>query len=115
MSETQRPGNALRALKPKTKASRFRRLLPMIAAKIGEGVGHADIIQALREDGLDLTMGTYFNYLQRCRKEATMPCRPHQPNPQPAPSLASSASSGDASARPPTFDYDPRGIPDLLK
>lgn len=118
MSRTQQPVNALDALKPKTKASRFRFLLPVITAKVREGVGHADIILALREQGLDLTEGTYFNYLQRSRKAIAAPRhRPYAdersstPGPPPAPS----APRGDAPGRPPTFDYDPRGIPELLK
>lgn len=110
--------DALSNLKPETKAGRFRLLLPIIAAKIREGVGHSDIIQALREHGLDLTEGTYFNYLQRSRNAAAAPRQrpgPDRNTAMQAPPPAFPASGGDASGRPPTFDYDPRGIPDLLK
>src|SRR5258708_32782566 len=116
------PGNALGSLVPKSKAGQFRLLLPAIEAKIREGVSHAAIIRALKEQGLEFTEGTYFNYLQRYRTGVAMAparratsqggvsgtARTSTPSASPDP-------SSSAERRPPTFDYDPRGIPDLLK
>jgi len=114
--------DALGSLAPKSKAGQFRLLLPAIEAKIREGVGHAAIIRALQEQGLKFTEGTYFNYLQRYRIGVAIAAARHAA-PQAEVSGAartstpsvSPDSSGDAGRRPPTFDYDPRGIPDLLK
>lgn len=116
--------SALNELAPKAKARKFRALLPMIEARIEAGVRHADIIRALGEQGLPLSENTYFTYLRRYRRKRS------KVGPQEAQSrstyLASPAASGElpampaqdgenAARRPPTFDYDPRGIPDLLK
>ncbi len=110
---------ALGALAPRTKARKFQLLLPTIEKKIQEGIPHADIIRALAEQGLEFTEGTYFNYLQRYRAKVSALRRPaNRENAATAcaPAVASvSEPSGNAGRRPPTFDYDPRGIPDLLK
>jgi hypothetical protein len=114
--------DALGSLAPKSKAGQFRLLLPAIEAKIREGVGHAAIIRALQEQGLEFTEGTYFNYLQRYRTGVAMaPARRAAPQggvsgtARTSTPPASPDPSGNAGRRPPTFDYDPRGIPDLLK
>ena|SRR5712691_5571413 len=111
---------ALGALAPRTKARKLQLLLPTIEKKIQEGIPHVDIIRALAEQGLEFTEGTYFNYLQRYRAKASA-LRRHadQENASteraPAVPSVSSEPSGNVSRRPPTFEYDPRGIPDLLK
>ena len=111
----------LNGVEPVGKSRRFRLLLPVVIAKIEGGVEHAEIIKALAEEGLELTPGTYFSYLKRYRPAAATKPRDKTPaapalearKPQ-APETAST--SVGASARPKTFDYDPRGIhPDLLK
>src|SRR5690242_279954 len=111
--------NSLHGLAPKAKARRFRALLPVIEAKIQAGVCHADIMHALKEQGLVLLENTYFTYLRRYRgKQSTAERRGAQAA---APSAAAESlpvagQSGEHAAhRPPTFDYDPRGIPELLK
>ena len=111
--------NSLQGLAPKAKARRFRALLPVIEAKIQAGVCHADIMHALKEQGLVLLENTYFTYLRRYRgKQSTAERRGAQAA---APSAAAESlpvagQSGEQAAhRPPTFDYDPRGIPELLK
>jgi hypothetical protein len=60
----------LSELKPRSKAARFRLLLPTIETKIKAGVDHAQTIEALAKLGLDLTPATYFNYLKRSRVRA---------------------------------------------
>jgi hypothetical protein len=117
---------SLQGLTPKAKARRFRALLPVIEARIEAGVRHADIIRALGDQGLALRENTYFTYLRRYRRKraaaqrqgaqaAAGPAHPVLPA-RIGESPTSSSQCGDNSARrPPTFDYDPRGIPDLLK
>ena len=118
--------SSLHALVPKAKARRFRALLPVIEARIEAGVRHADIIRALSDQGLSLRENTYFTYLRRYRrKQATAERQGAQAAARPPHSAlpactgespTSSSQSGDnAARRPPTFDYDPHGIPDLLK
>jgi hypothetical protein len=115
--------SSLHGLAPKAKARRFRALLPVIEARIEAGVRHADIIRALGDHGLVLRENTYFTYLRRYRRKQS---RAERQRAQPAAHSASPAVTGEsptsasqsgenAGRRPPTFDYDPRGIPDLLK
>jgi hypothetical protein len=112
--------SSLHGLAPKAKARRFRALLPIIEAKIQAGVCHADIMRALKEQGLGLLENTYFTYLRRYRgKQSIAERRGTQAAALPAAAGESPPGSGQsgehAARRPPTFDYDPRGIPDLLK
>ena len=117
---------SLHRLTPSAKARKFRLLLPIIEAKIGEGVRHMDIIRALSSEGLELSENTYFTYLRRARNKKPM-AAPQGAPPASRPVVAtmpvvaadlptsSSQSTERAGRRPPTFDYDPHGIPDLLK
>lgn len=106
---------ALEHLRAEKKASRLRILWPLIEAKLAEGVSHAAVLELLNRNGFDLTQGTYKSYLHRFRKMQ------RQAGPRPRGEtqtrLSNSApnSTSDTTDRPPTFDYNPRGIPDLLK
>ena len=102
---------ALKELPIEKKARRLRILWPLIEAKLAEGVSHAAVLELLNRNGFELTEGTYKNYVHRFRKA-------QQPSPAPRPTgrPAVVASTGhDTGNRPATFDYDPKGIPDLLK
>jgi hypothetical protein len=103
----------LSELKPRSKAARFRLLLPTIETKVKAGVDHAQIIEALSKLGLDLTPGTYFNYLKRSRARVAAGKAP-PPNAVP---MGSDPPQFKQPKRPPTFDFDPTGkkIQDLLK
>ncbi len=113
-----------------SKAARLRALMPVIEAKLAEGVRHAEIVLALNEQGFTLTEKTYRNYLHRQRKRQTKPSgTPRRALPAQAATLAPPATAGVVTPvtspltsegrvgakRPPTFEYDPRGNPDLLK
>ena len=52
-----------------TKAARLRTIMPQIEAKIREGAGYQDIVDALNESGFDITLKTFKNYLYRYRKK----------------------------------------------
>lgn len=99
---------ALKQLPIEKKARRLRLLWPLIEAKLAEGVSHAAVLDFLNRNGFQLTKGTYKNYVYRFRKK-------RQPRPTPQPLSTSPVPASDASSRPRTFDFDPRGIPDLLK
>ena len=103
---------ALAELPVEKKARRLRVLWPLIEAKLAEGVSHAVVLEFLNRNGFELTEGTYKSYLHRFRKLRRAPGRgePQAPRIPPAPPMAPEDGN-----RPATFDYDPRGIPDLLK
>jgi hypothetical protein len=117
---------ALRQLKVGKKARRLLSLWPTIEAKLEEGVSHREILCLLNENGFELTERTYKSYLYRYRKRLRAtgqkggPMRlPGNTNTQ-ACDLARAATSPasadvEKQSRPPTFDYDPSGIPELLK
>ena len=123
--------SSLENLSATTKASRLRALMPLIEAKLAEGVRHAEIILALNEQGFAMTEKTYRNYLHRQRKQrqATRSRSSVVVPPAQAVTLAPSSMIGVVAPatsplisimtvgakRPPTFEHDPRGNPDLLK
>ncbi|MGA3705800.1 conjugal transfer protein TraD [Ralstonia nicotianae] len=57
----------IEAIKLTTKTAKLRKLIPSIEAKLAEGVRAAEIVETLRKGGLDLTMGTFRNYLHQYR------------------------------------------------
>ena len=103
---------ALAQLPVEKKARRLKVLWPLIEAKLAEGVSHAVVLEFLNRNGFQLTEGTYKSYLHRFRKLRRAPGRgePQAPCIAPAP-----ATRSEGGSRPATFDYDPRGNPDLLK
>jgi hypothetical protein len=112
---------ALCQLSVGNKAKRLQLLWPLIEAKLAEGVSHAAMLDLLNRNGFGLTERTYKSYLYRHRKkqrarEQDGEAKTSKKETQVLSGLATSpAFSADAPKRPATFDYDPRGIPDLLK
>ena len=112
---------ALQQLAVGRKAKRLQSLWPTIERRLAEGVSHAEILRSLNENGFALTERTYKSYLYRFRK------RRRQPSPKPISTLTPeyadlahgttcpAPTEANGPKRPPTFDYDPRGIPELLK
>ena len=116
---------ALQQLTVGRKAKRLRGLWPTIERRLAEGVSHAEILRLLNENGFALTERTYKSYLYRYRKRRrTTERQPAQTHSSPLTpentDLAQGAAcptppEADGPRRPPTFDFDPRGIPELLK
>lgn len=115
--------NVLEALPIATKARRLQEVWPLIEQKLLAGTSHADILRALNDRGFDLSQRTYKTYVYRFRKRQRNrppqdsgaaakgpPARTSQSSPPVLPTPGS-----NAPIRPATFDFDPRGIPDLLK
>ena len=116
---------ALQQLAVGRKAKRLRGLWPTIERRLAEGVSHAEILRLLNENGFALTERTYKSYLYRYRKRR----RSTAPQPAPTPistltpenadpargAISPASAEADRPKRPPTFDFDPRGIPDLLR
>ena len=115
--------NALQALPVTTKARRLQALWPLIEQKLMAGTSHADILSALNDSGFELSERTYKTYVYRFRKRQRN--RPPQDlGAAPSGSTARTSLSSlpeppnagnNAPPRPATFDFDPCGIPDLLK
>ena len=116
----------LRQLKIGRKAKRLKNLWPTIEEKLAEGVSHAEILGLLNETGFELSERTYKSYLYRYRKrrrttgqQSARICLAENAAPQY--DSASQAATFPASTeiekhkRPPTFDFNPSGIPELLK
>lgn len=57
----------LRKLTVRTKSGRLRALMPVIEERLAAGVSQQDIVNVLREAGIDLTLGTFKSYLHRHR------------------------------------------------
>jgi hypothetical protein len=106
-----------------TKADCLRSVWPLVEKKLASGTSHADVLRALNEGGFELTERTYKSYVYRLRKERRDGKRPQTPaiahsapgylaSTQPFAATSASAPTG---GRPRTFNYDPRGNPDLLK
>jgi proline dehydrogenase len=115
----------LRQLTTDRKAKRLKSLWPTIEEKLAEGVTHAEILRLLNETGFELSERTYKSYLYRYRKrrrtlgqQSARICLAENTAPQSG--GASQAATFPASAeiekhkRPPTFDFNPSGIPELL-
>jgi hypothetical protein len=116
--------NVLKELPITTKAKRLQDLWPLIEQKLLGGTSHADILRGLNDSGFDLTERTYKTYAYRFRKRqrttgasSTSCASQTSPvaNTRPAEVGAPSVPGSGVAKRPATFDFDPRGIPDLLK
>lgn len=117
--------DALQELPIARNTKRLLPLWPLIEAKLAAGVSIAEILELLNGNGFDMSIGTFKMYLHRQRKRQRgmahdLPVQPVR-NGMATPGVVAPATSPPISAvkagatRPPTFDYDPRGIPDLLK
>lgn len=119
--------DALPQLTIRCKAKRLQPLWPAIEAKLAEGVSHAEILNRLNDLGFQLTVHTYKSYLYRYRKRRRATGQQHAPTRLTVASTPRStevmqvttlpaSTELEKHKRPPTFDYDPRGIsPELLK
>src|SRR5437588_4341214 len=59
---------SIEKLEARTKAGSLRALMPMIEAKVRQGIRHVEIIRALNEQGFVISEYTYRSYLQRYRQ-----------------------------------------------
>ena len=116
--------DALQELPIARNTKRLLPLWPLIEAKLAVGVSIAEILELLNGNGFSMSLGTFKMYLHRQRKRQQGIA--HDPAVRAAlntetPGVVAPATSPPISSvkvgatRPPTFDYDPRGIPDLLK
>jgi hypothetical protein len=60
----------INALGVTSKAARLKVLMPEIDRKVSQGVKHEDIVQALAEDGLTVSLATFRTNLYRYRRQS---------------------------------------------
>ena len=80
-------------LAPPSIGAQIRRLLPKINAAMAAGATHEQIVQTLRETGIDVSMNTFRSALYRARKRAQKDSRKEE--------MGSGGSSGGAASGPP--------------
>ena len=80
-------------LAPPSIGAQIRRLLPKINAAMAAGATHEQIVQTLRETGIDVSMNTFRSALYRARKRAQKGSRKEE--------MVSGGSSGEAASGPP--------------
>ena len=106
---------------PGRKSKRLLEMWPAIEQKLAQGVSHAEILELLNRNGFELTRETYRSYVRRFRKrqKGSAPGGSSKavsaPPVQPIGHVEKPQTATTGPQRPRTFDYDPRGIPDLLK
>ena len=111
----------LKLQRPGRKSKRLLKMWPAIQQKLAQGVSHAEILELLNRNGLELTRETYRSYVRRFRKRQKGSAAERSsnavtaPRAQPIGRAEKPQPAGTGPQRPRTFDYDPRGIPDLLK
>src|SRR5436853_3841814 len=106
---------SIEKLEARTKAGRRRGLMPTIEAKVRQGIRHVDIIRALNEQGFAISEYTYRSYRQRYRKKQLAGRKSAQVGAQILNKPSAAPLAPGTIGRPKTFEYDPRGNPDLLK
>jgi hypothetical protein len=80
-------------LAPPSIGAQIRRLLPKINAAMAAGATHEQIVQTLRETGIDVSMNTFRSALYRARKRAQKDSRKEE--------SAGRGASGGAASDPP--------------
>lgn len=118
---------ALKANAGRSKSRRLAELYPEIQAARKAGVSRAVIVEALKAEGIDISVAVLSNYLSRLRREAALSRHAAQPNtsepprggkPPPQPSSTSGGSEASESPALPPNAYgpsDPRLIDEILK
>ena len=119
-------------LAPPSIGAQIRRLLPKINAAMAAGATHEQIVQTLRETGIDVSMNTFRSALYRARKRAQKDSRKEESAgggasggvaSGPPAAKASAAVSADREERardplavpekPKSFDWDPTERPNI--
>lgn len=102
------------------KSRRLEEIWPDVERRLAGGASQAEVLELLNQNGFDLTPGTFKNYVQRLRKRQKQKQKAGASVPvKPIAAVTAKNERGPAAAggvqRPRTFNFDPRGNPDLLK
>lgn len=58
----------LKSIKPKTKVARLNQVMPDILERLDEGIKIVDLVDVLKDNGLEIDISTLRNYIYRYRK-----------------------------------------------
>ena len=113
-------------LAPPSIGARIRRLLPKIEAAIEAGATHNQIVETLRETGIDVSLNTFRSALYRARKKTSKRSRKESRTGDSSGGGTASPSSGKTSTaasdsrdplavpeKPKSFDWDPTERPNI--
>lgn len=104
----------LRKLPVRTKSGRLRALMPVIEERLAAGVSQQDVVDVLREAGIEMTLGTFKSYLHRHR--AKLRDRPSSQFPaNSAPSQLATSLSTDADTSFAGADVEPESSDPLAE
>ena len=98
--------------------AQIRRLLPKIEAAIESGASHEQIVETLRESGIDISLATFRSALYRARKKAAKGSgkRASGRDKETASAAGETPVARDPLAvptGPKSFDWDPTARPDV--
>ncbi len=74
-ADVERLRSAVEKVKPRSKMARLRQIMPELERKEREGACAADLVAALAEAGLEMSVGTFWKYRSRWRAEARRPAQ----------------------------------------
>jgi hypothetical protein len=99
-----------KASKGRSKAARLRDVLGDVEAALAAGVTHVAVIAALKQQGLDMTLGTFQGTLKRLRMQSAKRLLTQPPIPPAA--LPVAPRQSQASHDPADLDKIFRSVPD---
>lgn len=68
MTQPEDIKRAILGLPGKTLAAKLRQLMPEIDQRVRDGVGHDEIVETLKQHGIEVKLETFRKYLYRYRK-----------------------------------------------
>ncbi|MBG0812295.1 hypothetical protein IY145_23400 [Methylosinus sp. H3A] len=108
--DVDRLREAVKKVRARSKIALLRQILPELELKEREGATAADLVAAMSEVGLQMSIGTFWKYRSRLRAEGRRGSKGRLEAPEGSKSSAversSSASSNDMVNDAPTDDYE---------
>ena len=118
MVDTDQLKTMICGLTSKTLYGQLEPLMPEIDRKIKEGVPRAEIHQLITAQGIEISAGTFYNYLHRYRKRNSITEAPGKASNKPKPPVVQNGNSEAVEVKPdavssPAPDSEP-SVSDLL-
>lgn len=93
MADTDQLKTMISGLAGKTVYGQLEPLMPEIDRKIREGVPRAEIHQLITAQGIEISAGTFYNYLHRYRKRNSISAAPGKTSSKPTPPAVQNGNS----------------------
>lgn len=118
MADTDQLKSMISGLAGKTVYGQLEPLMPDIDRKIREGVPRAEIHKLITAQGIEISAGTFYNYLHRYRKRNSINAAPGKTSSKQKPPVVQNGNSEAVEVKPeavssPTPDSEP-SVSDLL-